>query len=67
VNYQLSLHAQEQIEQREIPLAMVESGPVSPEQLIPQSDGTKVYQSQLDWGREKFTCCVWSSVMNSNT
>ncbi|NCQ94800.1 MAG: DUF4258 domain-containing protein [Microcystis novacekii Mn_MB_F_20050700_S1] len=53
MNYQLSLHAQEQIEQREIPLAMVESVLVSPQQLIPQSDGTKVYQSQLDWGKGK--------------
>ena len=53
MNYQLSLHAQEQLEQREIPLAMVESVIADPQQLIPQSDGTKVYQSQLDWGRGK--------------
>jgi hypothetical protein len=53
VNYQLSLHAQEQLEQREIPLVMVESVLASPQQLIPQSDGTKVYQSQLDWGTGK--------------
>ncbi|CAO5014919.1 DUF4258 domain-containing protein [Microcystis aeruginosa] len=53
MNYQLSLHAQEQLEQREIPLAMVESVLASPQQLIPQSDGTTVYQSQLDWGKGK--------------
>lgn len=53
MNYQLSLHAQEQLEQREIPLAMVESVLASPQQLIRQSDGTTVYQSQLDWGRGK--------------
>jgi len=53
VNYQLSLHAQEQLEQREIPLAMVESVLASPQQLIRQSGGTTVYQSQLDWGKGK--------------
>lgn len=53
MNYQLSFHAQEQLEQRDIPLTYLESVLTSPQQVIPQSDGTKVYQSQLDWGTGK--------------
>ena len=53
VNYQLSLHAQEQLEQRDIPLTYLESVLTHPQQVIPQSDGTKIYQSQLDWGTGK--------------
>lgn len=53
MNYQLSLHAREQVEQREILLSFLESVLESPQQIIVQSDGTKAYQSQLDWGAGK--------------
>ena len=53
MNYQLSLHAREQLERREIPLSFLESVLKSPQQIIAQSDGTKAYQSQLDWGTGK--------------
>ena len=53
MNYQLSLHAREQLERREIPLSFLESVLKSPQQIIAQSDGPKAYQSQLDWGTGK--------------
>ena len=51
--YQLSLHAQEQIEKRQIPLSLIQSVINSPQQIILQPDGTNAYQSQLDFGSGK--------------
>ncbi|NET57458.1 MAG: DUF4258 domain-containing protein [Symploca sp. SIO2E6] len=53
MTYQLSLHAQEQLEKRKIPLSIINSVINSPQQIILQLDGTKVYQSQLDFGSGK--------------
>jgi hypothetical protein len=53
MTYELSLHAREQIEKRGIPLSMLESVLNSPQQIILQAEGTKAYQSQLDFGTGK--------------
>ncbi len=53
MTYRLSLHAQEQIEKREISLSLLELVLNSPQQIIFQPDGTKAYQSQLDFGTGK--------------
>ncbi|NEQ66353.1 MAG: DUF4258 domain-containing protein [Symploca sp. SIO2D2] len=53
MTYKLSLHAQEQLNKRQISLSIIESVINSPKQIILQSDGTKAYQSQLDFGSGK--------------
>ncbi|NER99732.1 MAG: DUF4258 domain-containing protein [Symploca sp. SIO1B1] len=53
MTYKLSLHAQEQLNKRQIPLSIIDSVINSPQQIILQSDGTKAYQSQLDFGSDK--------------
>ncbi len=43
MTYRLSLHAQEQIEKREISLSLLELVLNSPQQIVFQPDGTKAY------------------------
>jgi hypothetical protein len=47
MNYRLSDHAIRQIGDREIPIALLEQVIDLPEQIIEQSDGSKVYQSKV--------------------
>jgi len=47
MNYRLSDHAIKQIGDREIPIALLEQVIDLPEQIIEQSDGSKVYQSKV--------------------
>ena len=47
MNYRLSDHAIKQIGDREIPIALLEQVIDLPEQVLEQSDGSKVYQSRV--------------------
>jgi hypothetical protein len=47
MSYRLSDHAIKQIGDREIPIALLEQVIDSPEQVLEQSDGSKVYQSRV--------------------
>ena len=47
MNYRLPDHAIKQIGDREIPIALLEQVIDLPEQIIEQSDGSKVYQSKV--------------------
>jgi len=47
MNYRLSDHAIKQIGDREIPIALLEQIIDLPEQIIEQSDRSKVYQSKV--------------------
>lgn len=51
MRYRLSLHAQAQIEQRKLPLQLVQIVLESPQQIV-ESDGAKVYQSQFDYNNK---------------
>jgi hypothetical protein len=53
VNYRLSRHAQEEMQRRQIPLAIVESILAHPQQVIPQDKDKKVYQPQVELGDGK--------------
>jgi hypothetical protein len=50
VNFNISRHAQEEPRRRAIPMPLLESVLHNPQQIMPQADGTKAYQSQLDFG-----------------
>jgi hypothetical protein len=47
MSYRLSDHAIKQIGDREIPIVLLEQVIDSPEQVLEQSDGSKVYQSRV--------------------
>ena len=47
MSYRLSDHAIKQIGDREIPITLLEQVIDLPEQVIEQSDGSKVYQSRV--------------------
>lgn len=53
MRYTLSSHAKEEMEQRAIPLALLESVLRSPQQVVPERDGRSAYQSILDFGDGK--------------
>ncbi|MBW4522332.1 MAG: DUF4258 domain-containing protein [Scytolyngbya sp. HA4215-MV1] len=53
MKYRLTRHAQEEIRQRGIPLTLVESVLAHPQQVIPEREGRKIYQSQIDFGSGK--------------
>jgi len=53
VRYVLSAHAAEALEERGIPLALVESVLERPEQVLPERSGRRAYQSQIDFGGGK--------------
>lgn len=54
VKFKISRHAREEMERRSIPLALVESVLDSPEQVVIEFEGTKVYQSWRDFGGKMF-------------
>ena len=54
VKYRLSSHAQEEIERRQIPLALVESILESPDQIVPERNAVSAYQSKRGIGGKIF-------------
>jgi len=53
LNFNISIHAQEEMRRRGISLAFLESVLQSPEQVILERGGKKVYQSRLHFGGGK--------------
>ena len=53
MKFNLSTHAQQEMERRNIPLVLLESVLNSPQQIIPVMSGIKVYQSKIDFGGGK--------------
>jgi hypothetical protein len=53
MNYRLTRHAQEEMQRREISLPFVELVLNHPQQIIPEREGRKIYQSQVDFGDGK--------------
>jgi hypothetical protein len=50
VNFKLSRHAEEELRRRQIPRALLDSVLKNPQQIVPERDGKKAYQSQLSFG-----------------
>jgi hypothetical protein len=53
MKFTFSRHAQQEIDRRAIPMDLVQSVLASPQQIIEQPDGKKIYQSQVDFGGGK--------------
>jgi hypothetical protein len=53
VRFILSHHAQLEMARRGIPLDLLESVLQQPQQVVPEREGKKAYQSQLDFGGGK--------------
>lgn len=53
MNFQFSNHALEEIQKRNIPIALIEAVLRSPQQTLKQSEEIAIYQSQLDFGTGK--------------
>jgi len=49
MNFELSLHAQKEMRRREISPQQVERVLDSPQQILTQADGVKIYQSQVNF------------------
>ncbi|MFH1146398.1 MAG: DUF4258 domain-containing protein [Pseudomonadota bacterium] len=47
--FKMSRHACQEIERRAIPLDYVESVLHNPQEIVPERDGKKVYQSEFDF------------------
>lgn len=45
--YRLSKHARQECERRRIPLSIVDAVMTGPQQVVPERDGKRAYQSQL--------------------
>lgn len=50
MEFQLSQHAREEIERRQIPTDLLESVLNEPEQIVEGRAGKQVYQSRIDFG-----------------
>jgi hypothetical protein len=50
VNFIFSRHAEQEMERRAIPAALVQSVLQNPQQIVPEYGDRKAYQSQLDFG-----------------
>lgn len=53
VRFTLSHHARQEMDRRRIPLNLLESVLQHPQQIVPEREGKKAYQSQLDFGDGK--------------
>ncbi|MFM5891565.1 MAG: DUF4258 domain-containing protein [Dolichospermum sp.] len=53
MEYKISRHAQTEMERRNISLPQVESVLDSPQQILLEREGRKVYQSKVDFGNGK--------------
>lgn len=51
--YELSVHVQEELARRKIPLPLLQAVLDNPQQVIPEQRGRKAYQSQVDFGDGK--------------
>jgi len=51
--YELSVHVQEELARRKIPLPLLQTVLDNPQQVIPEQRGRKAYQSQVDFGDGK--------------
>ena len=49
----LSRHALEEIERRGIPRDLLDQVLQNPQQILPERDGKKIYQSQVEFGGSK--------------
>jgi hypothetical protein len=49
MNFKLSIHAKQEMQRRGISLDQIESIINSPQQILTQDDGVKVYQSQIEF------------------
>ncbi len=47
MNFELSTHVYERLQERNIPVQVLELVLKAPEQMLTQEDGTKVYQSKV--------------------
>jgi hypothetical protein len=54
MRYTLSRHAQQEIERRRIPLALLEAALEKPDQVVPERGVAKAYQSKCDIGGKMF-------------
>lgn len=53
MKFRLSLHALEEIERRSIPRDLLDQVLQNPQQILPERDGKKIYQSQVVFGGSK--------------
>lgn len=53
MNFRLSNHAREEMGRRRIPQILLDAVLNNPQQVVPERDGKKVYQSQVDFGQGK--------------
>lgn len=50
MRFRLSNHALQEMERRGIPQGMLEAVLENPQQVVPEREGKKAYQSQIDFG-----------------
>lgn len=53
MKFRLSRHALEEIERRGIPRDLLDQVLQNPQQVLPERDGKKIYQSQVGFGGSK--------------
>lgn len=53
MKFRLSRHALEEIERRGIPRDLLDQVLQNPQQILPERDGKKIYQSQVRFGGSK--------------
>jgi len=53
MKFKLSRHALEEIERRGIPRDLLDQVLQNPQQILPERDGKKIYQSQVEFGESK--------------
>lgn len=53
MKFRLSRHALEEIERRGIPRDLLDQVLQNPQQVLPERDGKKIYQSQVEFGGSK--------------
>ena len=53
MKFRLSRHALEEIERRGIPRDLLDQVLQNPQQILPERDGKKIYQSQVEFGGSK--------------
>jgi len=53
MRFVLSRHAQQEVQRRAIPLALLDSALQQPQQIIVEPNGKKIYQSQLAFDHGK--------------
>jgi hypothetical protein len=54
MEYEFSLHVQEEMERRGIPLAIVRSVLATPAQKVPEHDNVICYQSKVEFNRKPY-------------